>query len=353
MESDEAKAIRAELLKSIDGEKLESLIREKEEKFHGLLTREAALFAVSKELNIGPPQKPVSVSQLTPQTKRATVFGRIIRIFDVKRFEKNGKQGRVCRVFLGDESGERPLVLWNDDVDYVERGKILNGDMVEVRGAYMKGGEIALGYGGSIAVLERKPEKKITDMSEGDGVSLTAAVSEYSGLRRYEREGTTHEMGSCMLEEAGGKIRLVLWEPHERALEGARPGDSVRIEGARLKNGEIQTGRFSKIILIKKPITPGQLTSDFEGEVEGKIEGIVASAEGLSLTLEEGGEAEFILPKNLALKLLGLKSLPEDVSLDTMLKLKGNALVGSSLKAGGKAGPEEGKIVFKVHKLIS
>lgn len=43
-------ALRAELLKRMSGEALEQKIREKEEQFHGLLTREAALFSISKEI---------------------------------------------------------------------------------------------------------------------------------------------------------------------------------------------------------------------------------------------------------------------------------------------------------------
>ncbi len=353
MEPDESKALKEELLKQMDEGKLEELIREKEEKFHGLLTREAALFAISKEMNLQAPQKPIPVSQMGPGIRRATILAKVNRIFDVKRYEKNGQEGRVCRVFVGDESSERALVLWNDDVDYVERGKIMKGDLIEARGIYMKGDELALGYGGSISVLERQPEKKLAGLSEGEAVSITASISEYSGLRRYEREGVTHEMGSCTLEDGTGKIRLVLWEPNERALEGAKLGDSVRIEGARLKNGEIQTSRFSKVILMAKPISPGQLTADFEGELEGKIEGIAALGEGLELRLEGGGEGAVLLSKTLSLRLLGLKSLPEDVALETMLKLKGGALAGSSIKVRGKGRPDGGRLLFIADKLMS
>ena len=353
MEPEESRALREELLKQLGEGKLEELVREKEEKFHGLLTREAAMFAISKEMNLQAPQKPIPVSKMGPGIKRAIILVKVNRIFEVKRYEKNGKEGRVCRVFVGDESSERALVLWNDDVDYVELGKILKGDLIEARGIYMKGDELALGYGGSISVLERQPEKKLTELSEGEAVNITASVSEYSGLRRYEREGSIHEMASCTLEDSSGKMRLVLWEPNERALEGAKSSDLVRIEDARFKNGEIQASRSSKVILMAKPIPPGQLTADFEGEVEGKIEAIIASGEGLELKLEGGGEGAVLLSKTLSLRLLGLKSLPEDVALETLLKLKGGALAGSSIRARGKTRPDGGRLLLIADKLLS
>ncbi|MFH1470466.1 MAG: hypothetical protein ABIF01_01850 [Candidatus Micrarchaeota archaeon] len=353
MSPEESKALTEELQKQVGEQRLEELIQEKEEKFHGLLTREAAIYAISKEMNIRSSEKPISVSEVGPQTRRATVTGRVSQIFEVKRFEKNGKQGRVCRVFLADEKAERALVLWNVDVDYLEKGKVLKDDLIEVRGAYVKGDELQLGYGGSIALLERKPEKSITELSDGEPVSLTASILEYSGLRRYERDGVTHEMGSCMIDDGSSRARLVLWEPNERALEGAKRGDSVRLDGARMKNGEVQTTRASRIALIQKPIPPGQITSDFEGEVEGKIEEVKVRGKGLLLKLSGGEEIEFLLNNELSLRLLKLKSLPDDVSLETMLSLKGGPLMGSAIRMRGKAIPEEGELVFHADKLLS
>ena len=52
MESEEARSLEEEILKVVSSEKLEELIREKGEQFHGLLTREAALFAISKEMKV-------------------------------------------------------------------------------------------------------------------------------------------------------------------------------------------------------------------------------------------------------------------------------------------------------------
>lgn len=348
----DAGALREELSKRLGEEKLQSLIREKEEAFHGLLSQEAAILAISKEMRVETPKKPVPLSGLSPEARRADVTAKISRIFEVKRFEKAGKEGKVCRVLLSDGKAEMPLVLWNEDVSGVEKGELAVGDAVEIRGAYLKDGELKLGYGGQISVSEKAQRKGISDLSEGDSVDMALALFDEPAYRKFEREGRQREMCYCYVDDGRAKARLVLWEPNERALEGAKRGDTVRIEAGRMKNGEIHAGKFATIRLMSKPASPGEVTAEFQGEVEGKVEKLQARGDVLCASLEGGGEAAFLLPKPLALRLLGLKSLPDDVGLETMAKLKGGGATGKKIRVFGKARPEGGKLTFLVEKLL-
>ncbi len=353
MESEEARSLEEEILKVVSSEKLEELIREKGEQFHGLLTREAALFAISKEMKVAAPEKPISLSELTVASKRSTVIARLNRIFETKSFEKNGKQGRVCRVFVGDGKSERPLVLWNEDVDYIEKGRIAAGDLLELRGVYLKNDELHLGYGGRIEVSEKKPEKKIANLSAGEFADMNVSVAEPPSTRRYERDGASHEMSSCPVSDGETGARLILWEPNVHSLDGARQGDSVRLEGVRFRDGELHAGKGAFVKLIRKPIKPGELTSEFQGELEGKITGIETSKEGITVQMEGGGDAGILFRPPISLRFLGLKSLPEDIAIGTLAKLKGPGLVGSTVKVFGKSEPREGRILFIVEKILS
>jgi hypothetical protein len=348
MESEETKLLKAELLKNVSEEKLEKLVSEKESQFHGLLTREAALFAVSREMKVELPQKPLSVSEMSASITRATILARVNRIFEVKRFEKGGKSGKVCRLFVGDEKKELPLVLWNEDVNCVEQGRIAKDDLLEIRGAYLKNDELHIGYGGQMSVLERKPEKKLSEFDEGDAVALTAKIVEAGSVRKYERDGAIREMCSCTVNDGTSSARLVLWEPNARALETSRPGDSVRIENARMRNGEIHAGGFAKVTAIRLPVSPSQITSDFEGEVEGEIASIGVSGDGILARLDGGKDIPFLIQSSLSLRFLGFKSLPEDIRLETLVNLKGPALVGSKVRVNGKSEVRGGELVFLV-----
>ncbi len=342
--------LRTELLKQIPEEKLESLIKEKSERFHGLLTKEAVLFSISKDLGIKEkPKDPVAVSEFDESKKRTPVFGEVRRIFQVYNYEKNGRKGKLCRFFLGDKDVEKTVVLWNDYVDYIESGKISKGDSIEISGAYIKADEIHLGYGGKIHIKNKVHRKKISELSQGDTVSLSAEILENDGARKYERDGSMHQMVSFTVDDGSSPARLVVWEPNASTLENAEPGDSVTVENAFFKNNEIHAGSLSRVTLSRKPIKPDQLTADFRGDIEGEVKSIQADKEGVSVILEE--DAELRLSRDLSLKLLELKSLPDDIRFETLVSIKKDRFIGKRICASGSSSVENSRVVFVVNKL--
>ncbi|MFH1447243.1 MAG: hypothetical protein ABIG39_00105 [Candidatus Micrarchaeota archaeon] len=340
----------SDILKKVPEDQLESMVREKQKQFHGLLTKEAALYAISSELGIAPPPKTVSVSEFSKNMKRVAVIGRVKQTFQVFHFEKNGKSGRLCRVLLVDDKGEGTLTLWNNDVDYVEFGTIMKDDLIEIQGAYMKNDELHLGYGGKITVKERLLPKKIPELSDGDVVSLTAHIIEIHGIRKYERDGRMHELNSCTIDDGSGPARLVLWEPNVSVLERAQPGDSVRLEDSRFRNGELHVGQSGKVSISRPPISPDQLTADFEGELEGKLEELKEDKGSIIAKME--GNAMLFLSHKLSLDFLGLKSLPEDIRLETIITLKGRGLLGKKFRVSGKSEARDGSLVFVVDRVF-
>ncbi len=51
----------------------------------------------------------------------------------VREFTKMGKPGRVCNATIEDDSGTVSLTLWNEEIDKVEEGDVLN-----IQNAYVK-----------------------------------------------------------------------------------------------------------------------------------------------------------------------------------------------------------------------
>ena len=71
---------------------------------------------------------------------------------------KDGDPLLVCDVTLSDGTGEVPLAIWNNQIDTVSRG-----DMVQIQNARVRGyrGEMQLALGrktGSLTVLEHSIE---------------------------------------------------------------------------------------------------------------------------------------------------------------------------------------------------
>ncbi|NYZ77509.1 hypothetical protein H0O02_04325, partial [Candidatus Micrarchaeota archaeon] len=115
-----------EALRSVMSEgEIEDAVQERIEKFHGFLTREVALKLIAKEKGLlKEEEKIVKLAGLTPEMKKATIIVSVERIYPVAKYKADKKSRRVL---VKDESAERTLVLWNEDVDIT--AKMRTGDV--------------------------------------------------------------------------------------------------------------------------------------------------------------------------------------------------------------------------------
>jgi len=116
-----------------------------QEKYGHLLTREAALAHIS--------------AGHSGSTSGHSFEARVLRIFTPYEFAKAGRKGKVCRVELerlGSGTDERPmLVLWDADVEKLQKGEIAAGDLIAVSGANVREGEFHIGRQGSVRRIGR------------------------------------------------------------------------------------------------------------------------------------------------------------------------------------------------------
>ena len=78
------------------------------------------------------------ISEITPASRGVVVKGKIVRKWDVKEFNKNGREGKVANCLMGDETGTIRLTFWNDQVDVFEELK--EGDVVVISNPFVKKG---------------------------------------------------------------------------------------------------------------------------------------------------------------------------------------------------------------------
>jgi ssDNA-binding replication factor A large subunit len=173
-------------------------ILEKQQELSNLVSKEGAAYIVAKELGLDvfPKQakRRLEIKNIVPKIRDLKVSGRIVRVFDKREFKgKNGKQGKVASIVLGDESGNIRLSLWDDQTSIIE--KMNPGMAVEVFGAYTKedgvgGVELRLGNKGGVKILENSdiPEFEsirkaagiertaIADLKEGENAELRASI---------------------------------------------------------------------------------------------------------------------------------------------------------------------------------
>lgn len=180
----------------MDAEEVERRIREKQRELSDLVSREGAAYIVAKEMGldlVSRPRQRLEIKNVVPGIRNLTLEARISRVFDIRQFEREGKQSKVANVILADGSGTVRMSLWDEQTDILE--KLKPGTAIEITGAYTKedtrgGVEIRLSRRGAIRILEtsglpgiEEIEKKgaggrmeIKDMKEGENAEVRAAL---------------------------------------------------------------------------------------------------------------------------------------------------------------------------------
>ncbi len=303
-------------LKGKLGGEFEGSVAAKISEFGGLLTRDAAIRLLCKQNGIETEER-LSLSQ-APAAKLPFSFRAAVgRIFPVQEYA-NGAD-RSVRLHLSDGEWEATLVLWNEQVALSE-GEIAAGDTIECRGAYFRGGEIWVGRNGSITKVAGSRPSKVSELTAGM-CNVEGEVRESEPDYEYidKKSGEERKLSSFQLCSGGQCRRVVVWpSPGGKGPPRAHEGDLLLLEGVSFRNGELHFNAYSRMVKRKAA-----------REKSGKL--LRASVEGDEAVLEIGAGV-FRLPLPVALRLLGLPSVPEGVSPGTIFAIKAQDCQGKDAK---------------------
>jgi len=168
-------------------EEIERLIEAKRAKLSGLISKEGAAQIVASELGINLDKEKVKVEELSNGLKRINIVGKIINLFPIREFEKNGRKGKVANFLLADDTGSVRVVLWDTNhIKLLENREIKEGDVVEISNAGLRNGELHLGGFSDIKksqeIIENvkseqlTPEKTIEEFNEGTNAKTRAII---------------------------------------------------------------------------------------------------------------------------------------------------------------------------------
>lgn len=121
---------------------IQSRINAKLQQLAGLVSRDGAAHILANELGVqlvaARPQggDQLKIGDITLNARNITVLGRVVKKYDVRAFDKNGRSGKVASLLLGDETGVTRLVFWNDQVDVFEDLK--ENDVLVVKNPFVK-----------------------------------------------------------------------------------------------------------------------------------------------------------------------------------------------------------------------
>jgi len=163
-------------------------IKNKCDELSGLITQEGAAYIVAREMGvnlINENKRRLQIKNIFSGMRNVNVIGRVFKISPTIDFsKKNGNKGRVCNIFIGDETGSFRIPLWNDQVKMIDDKTIQVGSVVQIMGGLAKDNiygemEISLGRFGSIQVIEDLQDfppveelGKMSSLSPGKRVSI-------------------------------------------------------------------------------------------------------------------------------------------------------------------------------------
>jgi len=325
-EAGDMKTAAEALAQKYTPEQVEWMVSDLARKYSGLLTREAAMRVIAKREGLLE-NEPMMLSDLRPDMSNVTFSATVNRIFPPLS-SADGRKKSV-RLFVSDSSGELTLVLWNEQAKLVE-GTVGIGDSILVEGAYMRGGEIYLKFSGGIRVLEPAKVSKVKELKEGLNNAL-GAVKQVNLDYFFVRDGKERAMSSFEIEDGTGNARVVVWNEPQKVKE-LGVGDSVKIENALFRNGELHVNHYSRIVLLGR----GKREDVVSGEV-----GSYVYEEGKIIALIDG--KSIVFGEKLVLQFLEASGIPTDVKVETVAMLKANSLVGKKMNV--KVKDEKGKLV--------
>nr|MDO8082675.1 OB-fold nucleic acid binding domain-containing protein [Candidatus Freyarchaeota archaeon] len=268
----------------ISREEVEKQIEKKKEILGSLATEEGAAVLVATELNVEireteeeKPEKKTQIKDLKEgMTSVSVVEGIVMEILRIKRFERRGgAAGQMASVRIADKTGETRLVLWEEQSEAVEKGKIHKGDILRIlRGFTRKGrtGELELHVGRLGKIIANPPGIRpedfpqpakepipLTELEVGmPDVTVEGIVAEISPARSFTRsDGTEGRISTLRLVDNDAVIRVVFWDEQAPKSSRHQVGDRIQIISGYTREGtkgevEVHVGKATQIKTLEK-----------------------------------------------------------------------------------------------------
>lgn len=165
-------------ISGLEKEEVERRVEAKRAKLSGLISREGAAQVVAAELGINFDNEKLKINELLPGMRKANIIGKVISIFPIREFEKNGRKGKVTNLIIADETSNIKVVLWDTNhIELIEKNKINLGTVVDISNASMRDSELHLG-----SFSELKLSEEVLENVKSEMVSKEKDISKFKNL---------------------------------------------------------------------------------------------------------------------------------------------------------------------------
>ncbi len=175
---------------------IEKRVNDKKTKLSGLISKEGAAQIIAAELGINFDDQELKIVELMHGMRKVNVTGKVINIFPVREYEKNGRTGKVVNLVLADETGNCRVVLWDTNhISLVETEEIKTNMVVEIKNASTRDNEIHLSGFSEIKTVDKiienvqtakkTNEKTLDKATNGDSIRARGIIVQIFPIRFY------------------------------------------------------------------------------------------------------------------------------------------------------------------------
>ncbi|MGC8939413.1 MAG: OB-fold nucleic acid binding domain-containing protein [Candidatus Bathyarchaeia archaeon] len=202
------------------------------------------------------------ISEITAahRNKRLNLMGIVKEVFPASTFQRqDASYGKVMRFLLADETGEIPVVVWNEKVDELE-SKLKEGIKLQLVNAKAKramaeGLEIHVDTETYVETAPLVEFFKIAELKEGlNHINIEGEVVTKPLIREIETsKGEKVKIATFEIKDETGNIWVTAWRQHANKTAKLKQGDKITIKDAYVKRGfadqlEISTKNTTTII---------------------------------------------------------------------------------------------------------
>jgi hypothetical protein len=327
----------------LSDKEIESKVKDKLDQLSGLISEEGALHIIANELGVKVLEDAgqLQVKNVLAGMRNVELSGKVVKIYEVREFNRDGKPGQVGNFLIGDETGVIRVVAWNDKAKLL--GQLNEGDTIKILNGYSRDNrgkpEVHLGDRSEVKVnpdgvkinvkTQTDERKKIAELGDNDqNVEIMGTVVQVfdprfftvdpeSGKRAVEREGSFYVgdtkipevdysyVTNLFLDDGTENIRVVMWKnqtqnlfgkSHDEILQNRESGfeeikndllgQIVKLRGRTNKNEMFDRVEFIANFVDAKP-NPEEEMKRLEKELKQKDELTKSAVEKVTNEIEE------------------------------------------------------------------
>ena len=191
------------------------------------------------------PQK--KISEIKDNDSKIYLTVKVLKIGDIKTFNKKKGTGKLRNVSLGDDSGKISATFWNDKADLLSDIHI--GDSLLIRNAtakyndFSKSVELQIGDSTSIEktnnnVVFMEAFVPINQVTVGKKYSIKGNIIDISEIREFSNDsGQLNSVGNIVVKDNTGQIKVTLWGKNTEIIKQVDLGMPIEIIDGHGKEG--------------------------------------------------------------------------------------------------------------------